>query len=130
MSDAVIDGAMCIPNITGAGRRRRRRFAVAMVVVGAVLFGALTLLHVGPWARALVGLPIAAAVASYLQVTRNTCVAHARSGMIEHEDFSTTAAPPDQSAASRRVASTILRDAAIAGALVATLSATSAFWLG
>jgi hypothetical protein len=127
MAEASLDGAMCVPNITGPGRKRRRQFAIAMLVVGVGAFSLLTYLHFGPLVRALSALPFAAAAASYLQVTRNTCVAHARAGTIEHDDFSTTPAPADQSAASQRVANTILRDAGIVAVVVGLLAAASAY---
>lgn len=127
MSEASLDGAMCVPNITGPGRKRRRQFALAMLIVGVGLLGVLTYLHFGPVVRALSALPFAAAAASYLQVTRNTCVAHARAGTIEHDDFTTTPAPADQSAASKRVANTILRDAGIVAVVVGLFAAASAY---
>jgi hypothetical protein len=124
---AVPDGAMCVPNISAAGRRRRTRFAIVSLAIGVVALAVLVAVHASPWLRALVGLPIAAGVASQLQVMRNTCVAHARAGTIEHDDLSTTKAPADENAASRRVASGIVRDAAIAGAVAAALAWCTAY---
>lgn len=127
MSEASLDGAMCVPNITGPGRKRRRNVAMVMLAVGIASLVLAIVFGVGPYARALVGLPFAAAAATYLQVTRNTCVAHARAGTVEHDDFSTSPAPADQSAASKRVANTILRDAALVGASTAALAFASAY---
>ena len=120
---AVPDGAVCIPNISAAGRKRRTRVAVVALSIGVVGFIAAVVTHQAPWMRALAGLPIAAAAVTYLQVTRNTCVAHARAGTIEHDDFSTTVAPKDQHDASRKVATSILRDGVLAGVV-----ATALFW--
>jgi hypothetical protein len=117
------DGAMCIPNISAAGRKRRTRFSIVMAVVATVWVGVSIAMHASPWMRALGGLFVAAAVATYLQVTRNTCVAHARAGTIEHDDFSTTAAPKNENDASKKVANTILRDGALAGVFAGLL-----FW--
>lgn len=114
---------MCIPNISAAGRKRRTRFSIVMAVVATVWVGVSIAMHASPWMRALGGLFVAAAVATYLQVTRNTCVAHARAGTIEHDDFSTTAAPKNENDASKKVANTILRDGALAGVFAGLL-----FW--
>jgi hypothetical protein len=124
---AIPEGTMCIPNISAAGRRRRTQFAVVAAVIGVLGFVAAVAMHASPWLRMLAALPIAAAVATYLQVVRNTCVAHARAGTIEHDDFSTTAAPKEQNEASQKVANGILRDAAIAGAIAAALFWASAY---
>ena len=79
-----------------------------------------------PWyLRALVGLPAALAAVAFLQVRRNTCVARAAEGTFERDDFSKTAAPADEVAASRRVAAGILRDAALIGLVGAALAAAS-----
>lgn len=121
------DGAICIPNFSGPGRVRRRRVAIAMLVIGGVLFVALTATHAAPLVRALVGLPVAGAAISYLQVTRNTCIAHARTGTIEQDDFSTLPAPEVQLAASRRVATTIVRDGLLLGLVAGLVSAATAY---
>lgn len=127
MSDTAVQGAMCIPNISAAGRKRRTRFAIAAGVIGLGAFVATVVLHLHPALRALAALPIAAAVASQLQVMRNTCVAHARAGTIEHDDFSTTPAPREENEASKKVANGILRDASIAGAIAAVVFYASAY---
>jgi len=124
---AVPDGAVCIPNISAAGRKRRTRVAVVALSIGVAGFVLTVATHQGPWVRALLGLPIAAAALTYLQVTRNTCVAHASAGTIEHDDFSTTPAPKEQNDVSRKVASTIFRDGAIAGVVAAALFWASAW---
>lgn len=75
--------------------------------------------------RLLVGAPAGAAFVSGLQVTRNTCVAHAATGRFEHDDL-TTSAVEDAAflAESRRVARTIWRDG-ILGAIVVALAAAA-----
>jgi hypothetical protein len=128
MEASLDSGAVCVPNITAAGRRRRQRFAIVTALIGVAGFGAALATDQGPLLRAVaLGLPTAAGLASYLQVRRSTCVAHAYGGRVEHEDFSTTAAPPDQNAASRRVAGTILRDAALVGVLSGLAAAASSY---
>ena len=72
-------------------------------------------------------LPAGAALVSGLQVRRNTCVAHAATGVFENEDFSTTKVEEEFAAASRRVAATIWRDAILGMVVVALLSAATAF---
>ncbi len=123
MSSSASAGAMCVPNISAAGRKRRTRFSIVMGVVATVWLLVSVAMHASPQMRAVAGLFVAASVATYLQVTRNTCVAHARAGTIEHDDFSTTAAPTDQNEASKKVANTILRDGALAGIFAALI-----FW--
>lgn len=118
---------VCKANIGAAGKRRRMQFgwiAAGLSVVCVVCFVAF---HV-PWQwRSLVFLPSAMAATGFLQAMRNTCIAHASRGTIEHEDFSTTPAPPDELAASRRVASSIRRDAVIIGLAASAISVALAF---
>jgi hypothetical protein len=121
-------GTVCVPNISAAGRRRRTRFAMVAGAIGVIGLGAAIAAGQGPLVRALaLGLPLAGGVASYLQVRRSTCVAHAYGGTIEHDDFSTTKAPEAESQKSRAVAATILRDASLAGALAGALAAASSY---
>ncbi len=128
MSDAIIDGAQCRPNFSAAGRRRRARVAqIGAVLAIATLVGLVWIDAAWPW-RLLVGLPAGAAFVSGLQVRRNTCVAHAATGMFENEDLTTTKVDETFAAASRRVATTIWRDALLGMALVAALLAATA-WL-
>jgi hypothetical protein len=77
--------------------------------------------------RLLLGFPAMTAAISGLQVTRNTCVAHAAAGTFEHEDFSTTRADAALAEASRKVAKTIYRDGVLTGAAVALLGVASSF---
>jgi len=129
MSDAIVEGAQCRPNFSAAGRRRRARVAQIGAVVAVVLFVALALVH-APWPlRLIVGLPAGAAFISGLQVRRNTCVAHARTGMFENDDFTTTKVDEAFAAASRRVAATIWRDGLIGMVIVAGIAALSAWIL-
>jgi hypothetical protein len=81
--------------------------------------------HATWYMRTLVFAPAAMAAIGFLQANRNTCVAHARQGTIEHDDFSMTNAPADQVEASRRVASGILRDALLLGLAAALVAAAT-----
>ena len=119
-------GGSCRPNISPAGKLRRRRVGYVAAMITVLLF-ALLLMGRTPWyVRALVGLPAALTAVAFLQVRRNTCVARASEGTFEHDDFSKTPAPPADVAASRRVAAGIRRDAALIGLLCAGLAAISA----
>jgi hypothetical protein len=127
MSDDIPVGATCRPNFSAAGRRRRKRAAQIAGLIALIALGALIYFD-APWPwRLLVGLPAAGCFVSGLQVTRNTCVAHAATGSFENEDLSLTKADEEFAAASRRVAATIWRDALLGGVLVAALSAATAF---
>ncbi|MCA2977728.1 MAG: hypothetical protein INH41_06180 [Myxococcaceae bacterium] len=119
------EGATCRPNFSAAGRRRRRSVAIGLTLFSVGVFAALVLLGAPAWARLLVALPAAAATAVGLQVTRNTCLAHAATGMTEHEDFSTTKADAAYAEVSRRVARTIYRDGLLVGAGVGLLAFAS-----
>lgn len=123
---AVQQGAMCRPNFSAAGRARRLRVAQIGALITVGLLVALVVTDAGwPW-RLLVGLPAGAALVSGLQVRRNTCVAHAATGVFENEDFTTTKVEEEFAAASRRVAATIWRDAVLGMIAVALLSAATA----
>ncbi len=97
---------------------------VASAIAGVMVVGLATA-HVGWWWRTLVFLPAALAATGFLQASRGTCVAHAARGTFEHDDLSTTPAPEDDVAASRRVAAAIRRDAIIVGFVAATVSAAT-----
>jgi hypothetical protein len=118
--------AVCRPNISGAGRRRRTRIGYLAVMITLLLLGVF-LATGAPWYwRALIAVPAGLAAISLLQVRRNTCIARAAEGTFEHEDFSRTKAPDDEVAASRRVSAGIRRDSALialASAVVAALTA-------
>jgi hypothetical protein len=122
-----MDAAVCKPNFSGPGRVRRTRVGIAALVIAAGL--AITAVALGWvwWARALVALPVGVGTASLLQVTRNTCVAHAAAGTFEHEDFSTTKQSDVDAAASRKVAKTITRDALFAALAMAALAYLSMY---
>ena len=127
MSEDVIVGASCRPNFSGAGRRRRRNVAIVLAIVAVVMLGAFVALDVAWPIRLLLGVPVGGAVISELQVRRNTCIAHAATGVFENEDMSTTKVEEEYAAASRKVAATIWRDGLIAAAAGAALSAAIAF---
>jgi hypothetical protein len=118
---------VCRPNISRAGRIRRTRIGYGMVGFGLVLFAVTLGLHAAWWARALVFLPAMMAAITLLQVSRNTCVAHAAKGTFEHDDFSTTPQSDEDAAASKRVAATIYRDAFGIGLVSAFVAAATAF---
>ncbi len=125
MTDATL-GASCTPNFSATGRRRRLRVAQVGAAVAVALLLVLVVLD-APWfARLLVFVPAALAAISYLQVRRNTCVAHAARGTIEHDDFSTTPAPKDELEISRRVARTIQRDGLLLGVVAGLIAAATA----
>jgi hypothetical protein len=115
----------CRPNISPAGKRRRRRIGYLASAVSVMLIGLFLAVRTPWYVRLLVGLPAALAAVALLQVRRNTCIARAAEGTFEHDDFSKTAAPPDEVAASRRVAAGIRRDSALIGLLGAALAAAS-----
>ena len=118
---------VCKANIGKAGRKRRMQVGFVAAILSAALLGAFVFFHVAWQWRTLVFLPSAMAAVGFLQATRNTCIAHASKGTIEHEDFSTTPAPADELEASRRVASTIRRDAVMIGFVCAALAVATAY---
>jgi hypothetical protein len=118
---------VCKPNISAAGRRRRMRVGYAATAVGVGLAVAGVALHWPAYARATLFLPAALAAVGFLQATRHTCVARANEGTFENDDFSTTKAPDDEVAASRKVAATIKRDALLIGLASAAIGVASAF---
>lgn len=128
MSEAIVEGAACRPNFSGAGRRRRLNVARVAFVLTAALFAAFIVIGAGWQLRLLLALPAMLGFTSYLQVTRNTCVAHAGAGTFEHEDFSTTKVDAALAEASRKVAKTIVRDGVLLGAAVTLLSVGTAFF--
>lgn len=127
MSELILEGAACRPNFGAAGRKKRRQVALIAGVVTVVGFVAAMLFHAPALVRMLVALPAFMTVLCALQVTRNTCVAHAATGNIEGEDFSLTKADAEFAAASKKVAATIYRDASLAAAFVAALAYGSAW---
>ena len=114
-------------NFSAAGRRRRRSVAIASAVIALGLLAVMVYLDVSWPFRLLVGLPAGGAFISGLQVTRNTCVAHAATGSFENDDMSLTKADQVFAEASRKVAATIWRDGALGAIAVAALAAATAF---
>ncbi|HMF42100.1 MAG TPA: hypothetical protein VKQ32_15610 [Polyangia bacterium] len=116
----------CTPNISAAGRRRRRRFGLQFAGLSVAATGA-GLIFQAPWAaRAAVFFPAAISAIGYLQANRNTCVMRARQGTLEHDDFSTEPAPAVDVAASRQVAKSIYRDAVLVGVAAAAIAVATA----
>ena len=111
--------AVCRPNISGAGRRRRTRIGYLTVMVTLLLLGVFLAAGVSWYWRALICLPAAMAAVCFLQVSRNTCIARAAEGTFEHEDLSRTKAPDDEVVASRRVAALIGLACGVLAALTA-----------
>jgi hypothetical protein len=118
---------VCKPNISAAGRRRRITFGWISAALGIGLAVLAVALHWHWYLRATLFFPAALAATGFLQVKRNTCVARAMEGTFENDDFSTTKAPDDEVAASRKVARTIQRDALLIGLASAAIGAASAF---
>jgi hypothetical protein len=118
---------VCKPNISASGRRRRRLVGYVASAIGLLLFAGLALTHTAWWWRTVVFLPTSMAAVGFLQASRGTCVAHAAKGTFEHEDFSTTKAPDDEVAASRKVAASIRRDAVLVGLGCAAVAVAMAF---
>ena len=116
----------CTPNLSGAGRRLRKRIGIALIFVTVLLLIGLVSGGV-PWRwRLWLGLPVALTTLSFLQVLRNTCVARAVDGTFEGDDFSRVRVSDVQAAASRRVAMTIGRDALLVGVAGGLLGAATA----
>ncbi|HVX97525.1 MAG TPA: hypothetical protein VHK47_21610 [Polyangia bacterium] len=127
MGEGVIEeGTACRPNISSSGVRLRRRFGAISAGAAALVAGGLVVTHARwPWSFA-VFLPAALAGVGFLQASRRTCVARAREGTFEHDDFSKTPAASDDVQRSRKVAAGINRDAALIGlgAVALTMLAT------
>jgi hypothetical protein len=127
MGEGVIEeGAACRPNISPAGVRLRQRFGAIGAAVAALVAGGLVVTHARwPWSFG-VFLPAALAGVGFLQASRKTCVARAKEGTFEHDDFSKTPAAPEDAQRSRRVAAGINRDSALIGlaAVALTMLAT------
>jgi hypothetical protein len=127
MGEGVIEeGAACRPNISSAGIRLRRRFGAIAGGAAALVAGGLIVTHARwPWAFG-VFLPAALSAVSFLQANRKTCVARAKEGTFEHDDFSKSPAAPEDVQRSRKVAAGITRDSALIGlaAVALTMLAT------
>jgi hypothetical protein len=121
-------GAACRPNISPAGKQRRRRVGYVALVASILLFVALIAVHASWYWRLLVFLPSSLTAVAFLQVSRQTCIARAAEGTFEHDDFSKTKAPDDEVAASRHVAAGIRRDSTLIGIASALLAVATA-WL-
>ncbi len=115
----------CTPNISSSGRRRRRGVGYVAAVFSVVLTLAFIVTRAAWFVRLVVLAPAALSAVGFLQASRGTCIAHAATGKIEHEDFSTTKAPAEELATSRVVAAGIRRDALLVGLLAAALAAAT-----
>lgn len=63
---------MCVANIGARGRRRRLMLGLAGFAGAAVLAAGLSLAGAGPWARALVIVPLAAGCYGFFQYREKT----------------------------------------------------------
>jgi hypothetical protein len=117
----------CRPNISGSGRRRRIRFGWLMAGGSLALLIAVAAFQPRWFWGLTLFVPVATAATGFLQVKRDTCVLRAQEGTFEHEDGHTTPAPPEDVRASRAVANTIRRDAALIGLLGAAIGVLASF---
>lgn len=67
-------GAVCIPNIGTAERRKRLGFGIVSFVVGVVLLVVLMAIGANPWWRLLLLLPFMSAGSGFFQWQDKTCV--------------------------------------------------------
>jgi hypothetical protein len=105
----------CKTNISPAGRRRRATLGKQSLIVSVALLVVLVVMRVSWYWGLVLFFPVALSAINFFQVRRNTCVARAKEGTFEHDDFSTTKAPDDEVVASRAVAATITRDGLLIG---------------
>jgi hypothetical protein len=127
MSEAVMpDGAVCRPNISPAGVRKRIRVGAVSAALTVAVSVSMTIARVRWYWCLVVFVPAALAAVGFLQAGRRTCVARAAEGTFEHDDFSKTPAPEDDVLRSREVATRINRDSILIGlaAVVLTILAT------
>ena len=68
------NGAVCIPNISTAERRKRLISGIVMFGIGIAVLAALMLGGVSPWWRLLLFLPFAGASTGFFQWKDKTCV--------------------------------------------------------
>ena len=116
------DGALCPPNISEAGVRRRMRFGAISTALTVLLGGSVIVARARWLWSAAVFVPAFVAAIGFLQAARRTCVARAAEGTFEHEDFSKTPAAEDNAARSREVATTIMRDSLLISVGVVALT--------
>ena len=126
VADLIASGKSCAPNISAAGRRRRRRFAGICIIAGVAAL-VVSVATGAPWyCRVFLAIPGALAAIGLLQARRGTCVARAAEGTFEHDDFSKTKVSAAQAARSRRAAAVITRDTVLIGILCGGLAAATA----
>jgi hypothetical protein len=126
MAAPLVNNAACTPNYSSAGRRARKLIAFSAIAITVVTFAVMLIVNAPWYLRLLLFIPGSMAAGTWLQVSRSTCVARARERVVENEDFSRTPASDDAADASIEVAVTIVRDALIAGLLLAALGALTA----
>ncbi len=117
----------CEPNISDAGVVRRLRLGwIGVALTLAFIVGAVATDLAWYW-RLLAFVPAVVSASGFLQALRRTCIARAKEGTFEHDDFSKTAAVDEQVIASRKVAAGIRRDVTIIGIGCALLAAATSF---
>jgi len=67
-------GAVCIPNISTAERRKRLASGIVMFVIGTAILAALMMTGASHWWRLLLFLPFAGAASGFFQWQDKTCV--------------------------------------------------------
>ncbi len=116
------DGAVCRPNISPAGIRKRIRFGALSAALTVVISVSMTIARVRWYWCFAVFVPAALAGVGFLQAGRKTCVARAAEGTFEHDDFSKTPAPEEDVIRSREVATRINRDSILIGLAAVALT--------
>lgn len=116
------DVAACPANITERGAWRRRIFGWICASVTVVLAFVLVAWAAPAPCHLSLLVPATGAAIGFLQANRETCVLHAAAGAVELERGSRPATA-EESAASRRVALGIVRDALLIGFGITSLSA-------
>jgi hypothetical protein len=107
-SSELAEGAACAPNISGVGRRRRKRIAGVAAAFAVVMLGIVIASDSPWWTRALVVFfPALVASTSYLEAQSHVCVLRAAQGTYEHDDRSKTAMDASLLPAIRRVATSV-----------------------
>jgi hypothetical protein len=126
-STAVAMANACEPNISHAGVVRRVRVGwIGAALTFAFVVGAV-LTDIAWFWRLAAFVPAVVSASGFLQAHRRTCIARAKEGTFEHDDFSKTAASDEQVRASRTMAARIRRDVTIIGVLCALLAAATVF---
>jgi hypothetical protein len=117
----------CEPNISHAGVVRRIRVGWIGVALTVAFIAGAMLTDIAWYWRLAAFVPAVVSASGFLQAQRRTCIARAKEGTFEHDDFSKTAAANEQVIASRAVAARIRRDVTLIGVVCALLAAATVF---